>query len=143
MGEGGEEEPALRLVRVGRRYPAGDGYLEVLTEAEFAIRPGEIVALVAPSGTGKSTLLHVAGLLERPDEGEVVIAGRPTTLMADAERTRIRREEIGFVYQFHYLLPEFSAVENVILPQMIRGLSRGEAKTRAAELLSFSAWERG
>ena len=96
-----------------------------------------MVALVAPSGAGKSTLLHVAGLLERPDGGEVSLNGRPTSAMGDGERTRVRREEIGFVYQFHYLLPEFSAQENVVLPQMIRGLSRGEARSRAGELLAF------
>jgi lipoprotein-releasing system ATP-binding protein len=96
-----------------------------------------MVALVAPSGTGKSTLLHVAGLLERPDGGEVFVGNRPTVAMSDAERTRMRREEIGFVYQFHYLLPEFSALENVVMPQVIRGLARKKAQERAAELLTF------
>src|SRR5215470_11443538 len=95
------------------------------------------VALIGPSGAGKSTLLHVAGLLEHPDGGEVFIEGVPTSTLSDAERTRIRRNEIGFVYQFHHLLGEFSALENVLLPQMIRGLSRAEAKRRASELLSY------
>ena len=103
----------------------------------MALRPGEMVALVAPSGAGKSTLLHVAGLLERPDAGDVLVGGRSTAALSDSDLTRMRREEIGFVYQFHYLLPEFSAAENVVLPQMIRGLGRGEAQRRAAELLAF------
>ncbi|MBV9078818.1 MAG: ABC transporter ATP-binding protein [Methylobacteriaceae bacterium] len=135
MGEG--TEPALRLSGVVRRYREGDGHLEILRGVDLAIRPGEMVALVAPSGAGKSTLLHVAGLLERPDGGEVTIGGRATAGLGDPERTRLRREEIGFVYQFHYLLPEFSALENVVIPQMIRGLSRRQARDRAAELLSF------
>jgi lipoprotein-releasing system ATP-binding protein len=95
------------------------------------------VALVAPSGAGKSTLLHVAGLLEHPDHGDVFIDGLATAILPDSERTRIRRNEIGFVYQFHRLLPEFSALENVMLPQMIRGLSRGECEKRATELLAY------
>jgi lipoprotein-releasing system ATP-binding protein len=95
------------------------------------------VALIAPSGAGKSTLLHIAGLLEQPDAGEVYVGERATTELADSERTAIRRSEIGFVYQFHHLLPEFSAVENVMLPQMIRGLGKSEARTRAQELLGF------
>jgi lipoprotein-releasing system ATP-binding protein len=130
-------EPALHLDRVERRYKEGAGHLEILKGAELVLHPGEMVALVAPSGAGKSTLLHVAGLLERPDGGDVLIGGRSTTGMGDTERTRMRREEIGFVYQFHYLLPEFSAVENVVVPQMIRGLSRKEARGRASELLVF------
>ena len=105
--------------------------------AELAVWPGQSVALIAPSGTGKSTLLHIAGLLEHPDSGEVYVDGTPTTSLSDAERTRIRRTEIGFVYQFHHLLPEFSAVENVMLPQMIRGLSKKEARNRADELLCY------
>ena len=132
-----DEVPVLYLAHVDRRYPQGDGYLDILRRAEVAVWPGELVALVAPSGTGKSTLLHVAGLLEPPDGGEVYIDGRATAAMADHERTRLRREDIGFVYQFHHLLPEFSAVENVIMPQMIRGLSRSAARGRAEELLGF------
>ena len=129
--------PALFFAGVERRYGEGQGALEILRKADLAIWPGEIVALVAPSGAGKSTLLHVAGLLERPDGGEVYIGGQPTAAMSDAERTRLRRESMGFVYQFHHLLPEFSALENVVMPQLIRGLASGEAKARATELLSF------
>ncbi|QFU16405.1 ABC transporter ATP-binding protein [Microvirga thermotolerans] len=133
----GQTKPALYLSQVERRYPQGEGFLEVLRGADLAIWPGEIVALIAPSGTGKSTLLHVAGLLEKPDGGEVFVGGRPTAAMSDAERTRLRREELGFVYQFHHLLPEFSALENVVLPQLIRGLRRDEAKERAKQILTF------
>ena len=129
--------PALFFARVERRYPQAEGALDILRGADLAIWPGELVALVAPSGAGKSTLLHLAGLLERPDGGEVYIGGRPTAAMPDVERTRLRREEMGFVYQFHHLLPEFSALENVVMPQLIRGLGRAEAKARATELLSF------
>ena len=131
------EQPALFLSRVERRYQQGDGFLHILDGADLAIWPGEIVGLVAPSGTGKSTLLHVAGLLERPDGGEVYVGGQPTADMDDSGRTRLRREEIGFVYQFHHLLPEFSALENVVMPQLIRGFDRREARERATELLSF------
>src|ERR687889_1987882 len=130
-------QPALFLSKVQRRYPQGEGYLEVLRGADLAIWPGELVALIAPSGTGKSTLLHVAGLLEKPDGGEVYVGAQPTSGMDDHERTRIRREELGFVYQFHHLLPEFSALENVVMPQLIRGLSRSAARGRAEELLGF------
>jgi lipoprotein-releasing system ATP-binding protein len=130
-------EPILFLHDVERVYRQGEDTLRILSGAELAIWPGQSVALVAPSGAGKSTLLHVAGLLEHPDRGEVYIDGRATAILPDHERTRIRRNEIGFVYQSHRLLPEFSAVENVILPQMIRGLPRGEAKIRASELLAY------
>ena len=133
----GKPLPALYVSKVQRRYPQGEGFLEVLRGADLAIWPGEIVALVAPSGTGKSTLLHVAGLLEKPDGGEVFVAGRPTAAMDDAGRTTLRRTDLGFVYQFHHLLPEFSALENVVMPQLIRGLPRAEAKARASQLLSF------
>ena len=134
---GDQPVPALFFARVERRYGEARGALEILRGADLAIWPGEIVALVAPSGAGKSTLLHLAGLLERPDGGEVYVGGRPTAAMRDAERTRLRREEMGFVYQFHHLLPEFSALENVVMPQLIRGLGRAEARSRAGELLSF------
>ena len=133
----GEKEPAVFLHAIERRYTQGAATLEILKSVELAVWPGQSVALIAPSGTGKSTLLHIAGLLEHPDSGEVYIDGTATTSLSDAERTRIRRTEIGFVYQFHHLLPEFSAVENVMLPQMIRGLSKKEARKRAAELLSY------
>jgi lipoprotein-releasing system ATP-binding protein len=132
-----DEVPVLYLSQVERRYAQGDGYLDILRRAELAVWSGELVALVAPSGTGKSTLLHVAGLLEPPDAGEVYIDGRATAAMDDAERTRLRREDIGFVYQFHHLLPEFTALENVVMPQLIRGLSRSAARGRAEELLGF------
>jgi lipoprotein-releasing system ATP-binding protein len=130
-------QPALFLSKVERRYPQGEGFLEVLRGADLVIWPGEIVALIAPSGTGKSTLLHVAGLLEKPDGGEVYVGAQPTSGMDDHERTRIRREELGFVYQFHHLLPEFSALENVVMPQLIRGLPKAEAQDRAKQLLTF------
>jgi lipoprotein-releasing system ATP-binding protein len=132
-----QEIPSLFLSKVVRRYRQGDGYLDILKGVDFAVWPGEIVALVAPSGTGKSTLLHVAGLLEQPDGGEVYVSGLPTAHMDDGGRTRIRREEIGFVYQSHHLLPEFSAIENVVMPQLIRGLSKADARARAKELLDF------
>jgi lipoprotein-releasing system ATP-binding protein len=131
------KEPAVFLHAIERRYKQGAVALEILKGAELAVWPGQSIALLAPSGTGKSTLLHIAGLLEHPDGGEVYIDGTPTSGLSDSERTRIRRVEIGFVYQFHHLLPEFSALENVMLPQMIRGLSRKEARKRAAELLGY------
>jgi lipoprotein-releasing system ATP-binding protein len=132
-----EEVPILFLHGVERHYRQGDATLQILNNAELAIWAGQSVALVAPSGAGKSTLLHIAGLLEHPDHGEVYIDGQATAMLPDSERTRIRRNEIGFVYQSHHLLPEFTALENVLLPQMIRGLSRGEAKQRAVELLDY------
>lgn len=125
----------LVLDGVVRRFVQGGATLNVLAGATLRVRAGEIVALVGPSGSGKSTLLQLAGLLERPDEGEVSIDGRACGGLGDAERTRLRREALGFVYQQHHLLPEFSAVENVIVPQMIAGVSRVAAKARAAELL--------
>jgi lipoprotein-releasing system ATP-binding protein len=129
--------PVVFLHAIERRYHQGDAVLDVLKGAELAVWPGQSVALVAPSGSGKSTLLHIAGLLEHADAGEVYFDGAPTSKLSDAERTRIRRSMVGFVYQAHFLLPEFSALENVVMPQMIRGLGRGEAKRRAAELLSY------
>jgi lipoprotein-releasing system ATP-binding protein len=129
--------PALFLSRVARSYRQGETTLDILRGADLALWPGETVALVAPSGTGKSTLLHVAGLLEKPDGGEVYVGGEPTSDMDDRGRTRLRREGIGFVYQFHHLLPEFSAVENVAMPQLIRGLGKAEARRRGGELLDF------
>jgi lipoprotein-releasing system ATP-binding protein len=131
------DNPVVFLHAIERRYHQGDAVLEVLKGAELAVWPGQSVALVAPSGAGKSTLLHVAGLLEHADAGEVYFDGKATSKLSDAERTRIRRTAVGFVYQAHYLLPEFSALENVVMPQMIRGLGRGEAKRRATELLSY------
>ena len=126
----------LRLAAVERRYKSGAGELPVLRGAELALAAGEIVALVAPSGTGKSTLLHLAGLLEKPDGGEVFVEGRAAGTLSDDARTAIRRGTIGFVYQFHHLLPEFSAEENVVLPQLAAGVARGAARERARELLA-------
>ncbi len=131
------EEAVLRLERIERRYGRGETTIDVLSGVELSLKAGESVALIAPSGAGKSTLLHIAGLLERPDAGEVHVGGHPTSAMNDEGRTALRRSEIGFVYQFHHLLPEFSALENVVLPQMIAGLSRAEAAARARELLGF------
>jgi lipoprotein-releasing system ATP-binding protein len=133
----GEQPPILFLHAIDRRYRQGAATLEILKSAELAVWPGQSVALVAPSGAGKSTLLHIAGLLEHPDSGEVYIDQVATSRMSDTARTQIRRTDIGFIYQAHHLLPEFSALENVILPQMIRGLSRKEAVQRASELLSY------
>lgn len=132
-----QEYPALWLHQVERRYTQGEQALEILKGADLALWPGESVALIAPSGAGKSTLLHVAGLLERPDGGEIYIGGAPTAQMDDDQRTALRRTEIGFVYQFHHLLPEFSALENVMMPQMIRGLANSEAKRRASDILDY------
>ncbi len=130
-------ETALVLDRVERHYKQGETVLAILQGADLRLWSGQSVALVAPSGAGKSTLLHVAGLLEKPDAGEVSIGGEPTAAMDDAARTALRRTRIGFVYQAHHLLPEFTALENVMMPQMIAGLMRREAAKRAAELLSF------
>ncbi len=128
-------DAALELRRVGRTYRSEAGALPVLTGADLVLVPGEIVALVAPSGSGKSTLLHLAGLLEKPDSGKVFVRGRDAGALADRERTAIRRDSIGFVYQFHHLLGEFTALENVVLPQMIAGTSKREAQARARKLL--------
>ena len=132
-----DDNPIIYLHRINRTYHQGGNTLEVLREAELAVWSGQSVALVAPSGAGKSTLLHIAGMLEHPDSGEVYISEQPTSALSDAERTRIRRTDIGFVYQSHHLLPEFTAMENVMLPQLIRGLGRNEAKKRAQELLDY------
>jgi lipoprotein-releasing system ATP-binding protein len=129
-------EPALRLEAVSKTYNRGrPNAVEVLRDASIEIAPGEAVALVAPSGAGKSTLLHVAGLLDTADEGRVILAGQDMTGQGDRRRTEARRRDVGFVYQFHHLLPEFSAIENVILPQLADGVEAGAARARAAELL--------
>ena len=128
-------EAALRLAAIGRRFRQGDAWLEVLRGADLALAAGEALALVGPSGSGKSTLLQIAGLLERPDDGEVLLHGQPCNALSDAERTRRRREELGFVYQFHHLLPEFSAMENVAMPLFIRRMPRAEALERARAAL--------
>jgi len=129
--------PALALRDIVRTFRQGDEALKVLRGLSLAVEAGEIVALVGPSGAGKSTLLHVAGLLERPDGGEVIVNGIPCGTLGDDERTRLRRIHLGFVYQFHHLLPEFSALENVMLPQLIAGLSREVARERARQLLAM------
>jgi lipoprotein-releasing system ATP-binding protein len=126
----------LVLRDVSRIYRTGAGELPVLRGADLTLQAGEIVALVAPSGAGKSTLLHLAGLLEKPDGGSVFVEGRDSGALADAARTAIRRDTIGFVYQFHHLLGEFSALENVVLPQLIAGTPRKEAAERAMVLLA-------
>jgi lipoprotein-releasing system ATP-binding protein len=127
---------ALRLAGIARRFHTEAGDLVILSDASLAVESGAMVALVAPSGTGKSTLLHIAGLLEAADAGSIAIAGVDASGANDQARTRLRREKIGFVYQQHQLLPEFSALENVVLPQMIAGVSRGAASARARELLA-------
>ena len=126
----------LALRGVSRAYRSGDSELHVLRGADLSLRAGEIVALVAPSGTGKSTLLHLAGLLERPDAGSVLVDGRDAGRLPDTERTAIRRDRIGFVYQAHHLLAEFTAAENIVLPQMVAGRTRRAARDRAAALLA-------
>jgi lipoprotein-releasing system ATP-binding protein len=129
-------QPVLRLIDLKRTYHQGDRELRVLDGASADFYEGEAVALVAPSGAGKSTLLQVAGLLDTPDSGSIMLGGRDCAALSDHERTKIRRTEIGFVYQFHHLLPEFSALENVVIPQLIAGLSRKEAEKRAGDLLT-------
>jgi len=133
----------LVLDEIVRTFQQGGAQIEVLRGASVAVEQGECVALIGPSGSGKSTLLHIAGLLEQTDQGEVRIGGHSCTRMADAERTLVRRTSLGFVYQFHHLLPEFSALENIMLPQLIAGITRQTARLRAAELLErFALAER-
>jgi lipoprotein-releasing system ATP-binding protein len=129
--------PLIELKGVERHYLQGQRKLTVLSGADFSLSKGEMVALVAPSGAGKSTLLHLAGLLERPDAGDVILNGRACGRLSDDERTAIRRNDIGFVYQFHHLLPEFTALENIVIPQLVRGLGRKEADARALQLLDY------
>jgi len=129
--------PVLQLVNVSRHFIQGENQISILDEANFSLQPGETVALVAPSGSGKSTLLHLAGLLEHPDEGDVLVDGESCGNLPDDRRTAIRRSEIGFVYQFHHLLPEFSALENIMMPQLISGLPKAEARERAEQLLDY------
>ncbi|MDR3436677.1 ABC transporter ATP-binding protein [Telmatospirillum sp.] len=128
-------ETALALSGVVRSFRQGRDALKVLNGADLTLYAGEIVALVGPSGAGKSTLLQIAGLLEFPDEGEVSVCGQPCGRLSDDRRTAIRRGKLGFVYQYHHLLPEFSALENIVLPQMIAGIDRRTAAARGRELL--------
>ena len=128
--------PSLELREVVQTFYQAGNAIEVLKGASLSVLPGEMVALVGPSGAGKSTLLQIAGLLERPRAGEVAIAGERCESLPDRRRTRLRRERLGFVYQFHHLLAEFSALENVVLPQMIAGRSKRAARERARELLA-------
>jgi lipoprotein-releasing system ATP-binding protein len=137
MGQEAEDVPVIYLHEIKRQYLQGEAPLIILDGAKLALWSGQSIALVAPSGSGKSTLLHIAGLLETPDDGEVYVAGAPTSQLTDIERTQIRRTEIGFVYQSHRLLPEFSALENVMMPQMIRGLKRSETVKRSSEILGY------
>jgi lipoprotein-releasing system ATP-binding protein len=129
--------PVLEMREVERHYAEGTRRLTILDAASLTLVAGEMVALVAPSGAGKSTLLHLAGLLEMPDGGDVIVGGRACGRLSDDERTAIRRNDIGFVYQFHHLLPEFSALENVMMPQLVRGLAPAEARSRAMQLLDY------
>ncbi|MFQ5468285.1 MAG: ABC transporter ATP-binding protein [Kiloniellaceae bacterium] len=127
--------PILGLTAVRKSFHQAGSALDVLSGIDLAVRPGELVALVGPSGSGKSTLLHIAGLLERADRGEVVVAGQVASSLDDGARTALRRGTIGFVYQYHHLLPEFSALENVALPRMIAGARKPVAVARARDLL--------
>ncbi|MBE1206805.1 ABC transporter ATP-binding protein [Aminobacter carboxidus] len=130
-------EHVIELKGVERHYEQGSRKLTILNNANFSLKAGEMVALVAPSGAGKSTLLHTAGLLERPDAGDVFLNGRACGRLSDDERTAIRRNDVGFVYQFHHLLPEFSALENVMMPQLVKGLTPAQASERAEQLLDY------
>ena len=129
-------DAALRLTGVVRTFRQGGAALEILRGVDLSVAGGEMVALVGPSGAGKSPLLQIAGLLEAPDDGDVVIDGQSSRAMNEQARTVLRRHQLGFVYQFHHLLPEFSAAENIMLPQMIAGATRAAARSRATELLA-------
>lgn len=131
------QQPVLQLSQLERVFHQGQREIRVLNGATADLYPGQAVALVGPSGSGKSTLLHIAGLLETPDAGSVVVNGADCSKMNDAERTRVRRAQLGFVYQFHQLLPEFSALENVAIPQMIQGRPRRAAEAKACEMLAM------
>ena len=135
-GQAGRGGSGLRLTGVVMGFRQGDRRLQVLQGVDLSIAPGEIVALVGPSGAGKSTLLHIAGLLEQPDAGEVWLDGSDCAALPDGRRTALRCRTLGFVYQYHHLLPEFSALENVVIPQMVAGRSRAEARDDARELLA-------
>ena len=125
----------LRLEGIVKTFHQAGRKLEVLRKAELELKPSQLVALLGPSGAGKSTLMHIAGLLEQPDAGRVETGGKDCSKLSDGERTDLRRTAIGFVYQYHHLLPEFSALENVVVPQLIAGISKSQAKSRARDLL--------
>ena len=129
--------PHLVLTNVHRHYGEGDNVVHVLEAANLTVQSGELVALVAPSGAGKSTLLHLSGLLESPQGGEIEITGVKTSKLNDRGRTQLRRSTVGYVYQFHHLLPEFTALENVSMPQLIAGKSQAEADKRSMELMDL------
>jgi len=129
------QTPVLRVVGVKRHFGSGHTALQVLKGADLDVNGGEIVALVGPSGSGKSTLLQIAGLLEQPDAGEIHIAGQACSKLNDDRRTAMRRQHLGFVFQYHHLLPEFSALENITIPQIIAGVGKRAAGMRAAQLL--------
>jgi len=129
--------PAILLWKLTRQFRDAERTLDILRGVDLAIWPGESVALIAPSGTGKSTLLQIAGLLEKPTSGEVYLSSVATSMLSDADRTAMRRSQLGFVYQSHHLLPEFTALENVMMPQLIAGLDRTEARLRSTELLRY------
>ena len=135
MSDGGTGVPILELRGVSKTFRQASGKLDILHGVSLSIWPGQMVALVGPSGSGKSTLLHIAGLLDRPTEGEVWIKGRNCSNLPDSERSRLRRELLGFVYQYHHLMPEFSALENVMLPQMVAGKTGRAARKTARALL--------
>ena len=130
-------DPVLRLNGITKAYNKGaPNEVTVLRGIDLEVAKGEVVALVAPSGAGKSTLLHIAGLLDTPDAGTVAISGEDMTGQSDRKRTRVRRADVGFIYQFHHLLPEFTALENIVLPQLADGISQRDAETRATALLT-------
>ncbi|MBK8157414.1 MAG: ABC transporter ATP-binding protein [Rhodospirillaceae bacterium] len=135
-GHANNGDIVLELKGIRQSFPQAEGVLEVIRNADLTLRRGEMVALIGPSGSGKSTLLHITGMLEKAVAGEIVIAGKTMTALGDDARTAVRRDTMGFVYQHHHLLPEFSALENVVVPQMIAGRSRATATPRAVELLT-------
>ena len=129
--------PVIEISQLSQYFQQGQTRLEILKDVSLRIMAGEMVGLVGPSGSGKSTLLHLAGLLERPSGGKIIYMGQDCELMTDHQRTKLRLHEIGFIYQFHHLLPEFSAIENIIMPQLIAGLTKIEAANRANQLLNM------
>ena len=131
------KSPVIEISQLSQYFQQGQTRLEILKDVSLKITAGEMVGLVGPSGSGKSTLLHLAGLLERPSGGKIIYMGQDCELMTDHQRTKLRRHEIGFIYQFHHLLPEFSAIENIIIPQLIAGLTKIEAANRANQLLNM------